>query len=82
MLPTTPCNKVQRETSVLGLKLYVVIAIVAIVVIAVSLLIFLRLRYKRKSRKRQVLEKRGSGLIPLVSKEIVGNQRRGSCGRD
>lgn len=64
-------NKVTEKMSVLGLKLYVVIAIVAIVVIAVSLLIFLRLRYKRKSRKRQVLEKRGSGLIPLVSKEIV-----------
>ncbi|KAJ9704803.1 hypothetical protein PVL29_003041 [Vitis rotundifolia] len=64
-------NQITEKTSVLGLKLYVVIAIVVIVVIAVSLLIFLRLRYKRKSRKRQVLEKRGSGLIPLVSKEIV-----------
>lgn len=64
-------GKITEKTSVLGLKMYLVIAIVVIVVIAVSLLVFFRLRCKRKSRKGQVLEKRGSGLIPLVSKEIV-----------
>lgn len=71
----TPGNSVTstitQKTSVFGLKLYVIIGTVVVAVIAVSVLICCRLRCKRKSRNRPVLEKRGSGLIPLVSKEIV-----------
>ncbi|XP_059653804.1 probable receptor-like serine/threonine-protein kinase At4g34500 [Cornus florida] len=66
-------HKITSKTLFLGLKLYVVIGILVVVLIAVSVLIVLRLRRNRslKKKKSRMLVKQGSGLAPLVSKEII-----------
>jgi hypothetical protein len=66
-------DKLTTKTSFLSLKLYVVIGVLVICAIAVFVAIFLCIRSKRNSRKRKgkMRVKQSSGLIPLVSKEIV-----------
>ncbi|KAJ9135525.1 hypothetical protein P3X46_032703 [Hevea brasiliensis] len=65
-------HKLTSKTSFLNLKLYVLIAIISLCILLVLLLVFLCIRLNRISRKRsKVLSKQSSGLIPLVSKEIV-----------
>ncbi|GLU02909.1 hypothetical protein SLE2022_201410 [Rubroshorea leprosula] len=56
------------KTPLLNLKLYIVVAIFVFCTL-ISLTMFLCIRLGRSSRKRKV--KHSSGLIPLVSKEIV-----------
>ncbi|XVE49062.1 hypothetical protein DITRI_Ditri01bG0052200 [Diplodiscus trichospermus] len=57
------------KTPLFNLKLYLVISILVVFVLLFSFTIFLCFRLSRNSRKRKV--KHSSGLIPLVSKEIV-----------
>ncbi|KAK9287284.1 hypothetical protein L1049_015697 [Liquidambar formosana] len=65
-------HKLTSKTQFLSLKLYVVIGILLLVsLIAISLLIFFCFRSSRSARKRKMRVKHSSGLIPLVSKEIV-----------
>ncbi|XP_065857250.1 probable receptor-like serine/threonine-protein kinase At4g34500 [Euphorbia lathyris] len=65
-------HKLTSKTSFLNLKLYIIIPIISICLLLLFLLIFLCIRLRRTSRRRRkVLEKRSSGLIPLVSKEIL-----------
>ncbi|KAG8637767.1 hypothetical protein MANES_15G163600v8 [Manihot esculenta] len=64
--------KFASKTSFLNLNLYILIAIISTCALLVVLLVFLCIRLKRASRKRnKVLANQSSGLIPLVSKEIV-----------
>ncbi|KAF7840941.1 putative receptor-like serine/threonine-protein kinase [Senna tora] len=58
-------------TPFLGLKLYFVIGIFLVIVAVVLLLIFLCVRRSRTSSARKMRVKHSSGMIPLVSKEIV-----------
>ncbi|XP_030450224.1 probable receptor-like serine/threonine-protein kinase At4g34500 [Syzygium oleosum] len=67
----------------LSLKLYVLIGILALCALSVALLVYLCVRLGRASKKRRALGKNSSGLIPLVSKEIVeisAVDRAGRCG--
>lgn len=65
-------HKFASKTSFLNLNLYILIAIISTCALLVVLLVFLCIRLKRASRKRnKVLANQSSGLIPLVSKEIV-----------
>lgn len=57
------------KTPLFNLKLYVVISILVVLILLLSFTIFLCFRLNRNARKRKV--KHSSGLIPLVSKEIV-----------
>ncbi|XP_022763264.1 probable receptor-like serine/threonine-protein kinase At4g34500 isoform X2 [Durio zibethinus] len=57
------------KTPLFKLKLYIVISILVVFVLLFSFAIFLCFRLNRNARKRKV--KHSSGLIPLVSKEIV-----------
>ncbi|PPR94970.1 hypothetical protein GOBAR_AA25697 [Gossypium barbadense] len=69
------------KTPLFNLKLYAVITILVAFVLLFSLTIFLCFRLNRNARKRKV--KHSSGLIPLVSKEILEikalNRNVGSC---
>ncbi|XVF45269.1 hypothetical protein PTKIN_Ptkin02bG0192000 [Pterospermum kingtungense] len=56
-------------TPLFNLKLYLVISILVVLILVFSFTIFLCFRSNRNARKRKV--KHSSGLIPLVSKEIV-----------
>ncbi|KAG2705636.1 hypothetical protein I3760_05G064700 [Carya illinoinensis] len=64
-------HKLNSKTSFLGLKLYFVIGILLLCAIAAFLAIFIYISLNKKSRKRKMRVKHSSGLIPLVSKEIV-----------
>nr|GMD02607.1 probable receptor-like serine/threonine-protein kinase At4g34500 [Ipomoea batatas] len=64
------------KTPILGLQLYVVIVATAVILIFVFVLIFLFLRRNRRSEPRRLGVKRGSGLIPLVAKEISCTKTR------
>lgn len=66
-------DKLTSKTSFLSLKLYIVIGILLLCAISVFVAIFLFVRLKKNSRNRKVKMrvKHSSGLIPLVSKEIV-----------
>ncbi|XP_019168709.1 PREDICTED: probable receptor-like serine/threonine-protein kinase At4g34500 isoform X1 [Ipomoea nil] len=64
------------KTQILGLQLYVVIAAVVVILVFVFVLIFLFLRLNRRSEPRRLGVKRGSGLVPLVAKEISGTKTR------
>ncbi|XP_015570450.1 probable receptor-like serine/threonine-protein kinase At4g34500 isoform X2 [Ricinus communis] len=65
-------QKLVSKTSFLNLKLYVIIAIILISLLLVFLLIFICIRLKQTKKKRnKVLAQQSSGMIPLVSKEIV-----------
>ncbi|KAI3441303.1 Protein kinase domain-containing protein [Psidium guajava] len=64
-------REITSKTPFLGLKLYVLIGILALCALSVALLIYLCARLSRTSKKRRALAKNSSGLIPLVSKEIV-----------
>ncbi|KAF3435698.1 hypothetical protein FNV43_RR22790 [Rhamnella rubrinervis] len=68
---TSISHRLTSKTPFLSLKLYAVIAILILCVLAAFLLIFLCVRTNRISRKRKMRVKHSSGLIPLVSKEIV-----------
>ncbi|XWS67920.1 hypothetical protein CRYUN_Cryun04dG0046400 [Craigia yunnanensis] len=57
------------KTPLFNLKLYLVISILVVFILLFSFTILLCFRSNRKARKRKV--KHSSGLIPLVSKEIV-----------
>ncbi|KAK7257944.1 hypothetical protein RIF29_32283 [Crotalaria pallida] len=63
-------SEMTTKTSILGLKLFILIAILfAIAVVIVLIVIFLC--FRRTSKKRgKVSKKHSSGTIPLVSKEI------------
>lgn len=58
------------ETPFLKIKLYVVV-VVSVCVLLVSLLVCVCILRRRTSRKRKMRVKHSSGLIPVVSKEIV-----------
>jgi len=64
-------HRLTSKTSFLNLKLYVVVGILLLCAIAVLLAIFLCVWFSRNSRKRKMRVKHSSGMIPLVSKEIV-----------
>ncbi|KAE8008501.1 hypothetical protein FH972_005007 [Carpinus fangiana] len=64
-------HRLTSKTSFLSLKLYVVIGILLVCAVAVFLAIFLCVWFSRNSRKRKMRVKHSSGMIPLVSKEIV-----------
>ncbi|KAJ4716505.1 Kinase family protein [Melia azedarach] len=64
-------QKLNSKIPFLSLKLYVLIAILLTCVAFVSFLICLCLCMNKNSRKRKMRVKHSSGLIPLVSKEIV-----------
>lgn len=64
-------HKLTSKTSFLSLKLYVVIGILLVCAVAVFLAIFLWVWFSRNSGKRKMRVKHSSGMIPLVSKEIV-----------
>lgn len=64
-------HRLTSKTSFLSLKLYVVIGILLLCAVAVFLAIFLCFWFSRNSRKRKMRVKHSSGMIPLVSKEIV-----------
>ncbi|KAL4361262.1 hypothetical protein GQ457_04G002210 [Hibiscus cannabinus] len=57
------------KTPLFHLKLYAAISILVFLLLLFSLMIFLCFRLNRNARKRKV--KHSSGLIPLVSKEIL-----------
>ena len=57
------------KTPLFNLKLYLVISILVVFILLLSFTILLCFRSNRSARKRKV--KHISGLIPLVSKEIV-----------
>ncbi|KAI8532978.1 hypothetical protein RHMOL_Rhmol11G0260400 [Rhododendron molle] len=59
-----------KKSPFLGLKLYIVVGICSAFVIASLLFIFLCYFSKRRSKRRRTILKQGSGLLPLVSKEI------------
>ncbi|XP_028772653.1 probable receptor-like serine/threonine-protein kinase At4g34500 [Neltuma alba] len=63
--------QLSKKTPFLGLKLYFVIGIFLLIVLVILLLVFLCLRRNRSSTKRKMRVKHSSGMIPLVSKEIV-----------
>ncbi|KAK8626825.1 hypothetical protein V6N13_134455 [Hibiscus sabdariffa] len=72
----TDSNKTNSVTHILSsktplfhLKLYAVISILVVLLLLLSFMIFLCFRLNRNARKRKV--KHSSGLIPLVSKEIL-----------
>lgn len=65
----SPSHGFFSKTSFFNLKLYILIGILAFSVLVVALAVFLCIRFHRSSRKRKV--KHSSGLVPLVSKEIV-----------
>nr|GMD07109.1 probable receptor-like serine/threonine-protein kinase At4g34500 [Ipomoea batatas] len=64
------------KTPILGLQLYVVIVGTVVILVFVFVLIFLFLRRNRRSEPRRLGVKRGSGLVPLVAKEISGIKTR------
>ncbi|KAF8405220.1 hypothetical protein HHK36_010120 [Tetracentron sinense] len=64
-------HKFMAETSLFGLKLYVVIGICVGCLIAIAIMILLCFRSNRNSRKRRMRVKHTSSLIPIISKEIV-----------
>ncbi|XP_030943952.1 probable receptor-like serine/threonine-protein kinase At4g34500 [Quercus lobata] len=66
-------DKLTSKTSFLSLKLYIVIGILLLCAVSVFVAIFLFIRLKKNSRNRivKMRVKHSSGLIPLVSKEIV-----------
>lgn len=65
-------DKLSGKSPILGLKLYVLIGVIGVCLIALSLVVLICLLSNRRSRKRRrVLAKSGSGLIPLVSKDVV-----------
>ncbi|KAJ8767126.1 hypothetical protein K2173_013523 [Erythroxylum novogranatense] len=65
-------HKLTSKTPFLSLKLYMLIAILLACLLLVCLLIFLCIRLNRASRRRNRMRvKHSSGLIPVVSKEIV-----------
>ncbi|KAH9696123.1 putative receptor-like serine/threonine-protein kinase [Citrus sinensis] len=64
-------QKMNSKTQFLNLKLYVLVAIILTCVALVSLSICLCFCFTKNSRKRKMRVKHSSGLIPLVSKEIV-----------
>lgn len=59
------------KTPFLSLKLYVLIGVLALCSLSFALLVYLCFRLSRTSKKRRALAKNSSGLIPLVSEEIV-----------
>ncbi|XP_052194598.1 probable receptor-like serine/threonine-protein kinase At4g34500 [Diospyros lotus] len=70
------------KTSILGLKLYVLIGIGVAVLIVVSVMIFLCVRSNRRSKRSRMRVKHSSGLLPLVRKEtaeIKGSDRAEKC---
>ncbi|XP_030523191.1 probable receptor-like serine/threonine-protein kinase At4g34500 [Rhodamnia argentea] len=78
-------HELTSKTPFLSLKLYVLIGILALCALSVALLIYLCARLSRTSKKRRALAKHSSGLIPLVSKEIVeikAVDRADRCGRE
>ncbi|KAK3412523.1 hypothetical protein EUGRSUZ_I01266 [Eucalyptus grandis] len=64
-------RELDSKAPFLNVKLYVLIGILALCALCVALLAYLCVRLRRASRKRRALGKNSSGLIPLVSKEIV-----------
>ncbi|XP_044487988.1 probable receptor-like serine/threonine-protein kinase At4g34500 [Mangifera indica] len=64
-------EKLSSKTPFLGLKLYVLIVILLTCTAVLSLLICLCFCFAKNSRKPKMRVKHTSGLIPLVSKEIV-----------
>ncbi|KAL9141570.1 hypothetical protein ABFS82_14G113800 [Erythranthe guttata] len=63
------------RTPIFGQKLYVLIIATVLAVVAVFLLILMFLR-NRSSKRRRVGVNHGSGLLPLVGKEIGSDQRQ------
>ncbi|KAL2460138.1 putative receptor-like serine/threonine-protein kinase [Abeliophyllum distichum] len=59
------------KTPILGQKLYVVIIATVVIMLFIFLLIFLFLRWNRNSKRRRVVVKHSSGLLPLVCNEIT-----------
>ncbi|XP_031250781.1 probable receptor-like serine/threonine-protein kinase At4g34500 [Pistacia vera] len=64
-------EKLSSKTPFLGLKLYVFVVILLTCTALLSLLICLCFCFAKNSRKRKMRVKHSSGLIPLVSKEIM-----------
>ncbi|XP_058080812.1 probable receptor-like serine/threonine-protein kinase At4g34500 isoform X2 [Magnolia sinica] len=65
-------NKLSEKTSILGLKVYVLIGIIVGCMVLVALLIFFFFCANRKSKKRRMMRvKHASGFIPMISKEII-----------
>ncbi|KAF8409959.1 hypothetical protein HHK36_002478 [Tetracentron sinense] len=64
-------HKLMSKTALFGLKLYVVIGICIGCLIAISLMLLFCFRCSRNLRKRRMRVKHTSGLIPMISKEII-----------
>ncbi|KAJ0011332.1 hypothetical protein Pint_34638 [Pistacia integerrima] len=64
-------EKLSSKTPFLGLKLYVFVVILLTCTALLSLLICLCFCFAKNSRKQKMRVKHSSGLIPLVSKEIM-----------
>ncbi|KAI3446105.1 hypothetical protein Pfo_002770 [Paulownia fortunei] len=62
-------NIFTTKTRVLGQKLYVLIIATVVLMLAISVLVFIFLR-RRNSKRLRIGVKHGSGLLPLVCKEI------------
>ncbi|KAI4295530.1 hypothetical protein L6164_035569 [Bauhinia variegata] len=67
----TTSGNILSESTVLGLKLYIVIGAFILIVVVIVILIIICIRRNQRSKKRKVPVKHGSGIIPLVCKEIV-----------
>ncbi|KAK8562945.1 hypothetical protein V6N13_018504 [Hibiscus sabdariffa] len=65
------------KTPLLHLKLYAVTSILVVLLLLLCFMIFLCFRLNRNARKRKV--KHSSGLIPLVSKEILEIKANAGC---
>ncbi|XP_044507550.1 probable receptor-like serine/threonine-protein kinase At4g34500 [Mangifera indica] len=80
-------DKLSSKTSILSLKLYVLIVILLTCTALLSLLICLWFCFAKNSRKQKMRVKHSSGSIPLVSKEIVeikdlGLKQEGKVGKE
>ncbi|XP_028767923.1 probable receptor-like serine/threonine-protein kinase At4g34500 [Neltuma alba] len=64
-------HELNKTTPFLGLQLYIVICVFLFIFVFLVLLIFLCIRRDRSSTKPSTLASQSSGVIPLVSKEIV-----------
>lgn len=64
-------SEMSGKSTFLGLRLYILIAIFVGCLAVVAVFIFLCFLYIRSSRKQKMRVKHSSGIIPLVSKEIV-----------
>ncbi|KAF8032303.1 hypothetical protein BT93_D1276 [Corymbia citriodora subsp. variegata] len=64
-------HELNSKAPFLSIKLYVLVGILALCALSVALLAYLCVRLRRTSKRRRALAKNSSGLIPLVSKEIV-----------